>query len=128
MSHVQLSSRCQSEQSHFAVPTASLPGDPYERRHLYVRACYHQLFDIIATLRAVLLIGTPGIGKAGTHSSNTRHEGTRRLSAASCLLTGCLTAVHHVFDMRPRACLQSWFLLYIIWRLQQEGTPPVIVW
>ena len=36
--------------------------------------------------------------------------------------------MHHVFDLHLPACLQSWFLLYIIWRLQQQDTPPVIVW
>ena len=45
---------------------------------------------------------------------------------ANCLFTGCLIAWRRV--PLVRACVQSWFLLYIIWRLQQEAVPPVIVW
>ena len=68
------------------LPAASLPEDPYARRQLYVRACYHQLFDIMAKHRAVLLIGTPGIGKVGAH------------------MTAAHGMVVHIHGLQPAAC------------------------
>jgi len=64
---------------------ACLPGDGAKRSKLYVRKCYHDLFEILIEQRTTLIIGTPGIGK-------------------------------------------SWFLLYVMWRLQQSPVRPVIVW
>jgi hypothetical protein len=67
--------------------------------------------------KASLLTGTPGIGKVcDVYDTCLRHlvcHG-RILNAMS--------------DLLASAWMQSWFLQYVIWKLQQEEAPPNIVW